>query len=116
MRMRRPIRLFAAADLLSQAEHGVDSQVILVSSSPDMVDAILSAVDQQVEQLPRGEIARKALENSRAFIIKDEEQAMDLLNEYAPEHLILACNNAEQLAERVINAGSVFLDIFLRRA
>ncbi|HWK08081.1 MAG TPA: histidinol dehydrogenase [Puia sp.] len=103
---------FAAADLLSQAEHGVDSQVILVSSSPDMVDAILSAVDQQVEQLPRGGIARKALENSRAFIIKDEEQAMDLLNEYAPEHLILACNNAEQLAERVINAGSVFLGHF----
>ena len=103
---------FAAADLLSQAEHGVDSQVILVSPSPDMVKAILLAVDQQVAQLPRGEIARKALENSRAFIIKDEEQAMDLLNEYAPEHLILACNNAEQLAERVINAGSVFLGHF----
>ncbi|HEX9513344.1 MAG TPA: histidinol dehydrogenase [Puia sp.] len=103
---------FAAADLLSQAEHGVDSQVILVSSSPDMVEAILSAVDQQVEQLPRKETARKALENSRAFIIKDEGQAMDLLNEYAPEHLILACKNAEQLAEQVINAGSVFLGHF----
>ncbi len=104
--------VFAAADLLSQAEHGVDSQVILVSPSVDMVEAILSAVDQQVAQLPRGEIARKALANSRAFIIKDEAQAMDLLNEYAPEHLILACSNAEQLAERVINAGSVFLGHF----
>jgi histidinol dehydrogenase len=104
--------VFAAADLLSQAEHGVDSQVILVSPSADMVEAILSAVDQQVAQLPRGEIARKALANSRAFIIKDEAQAMDLLNEYAPEHLILACSNAEQLAERVINAGSVFLGHF----
>ena len=104
--------VFAAADLLSQAEHGVDSQVILVSPSADMVEAILSAVDQQVAQLPRGEIARKALANSRAFIIKDEAQAMDLLNEYAPEHLILACSNAAQLADRVINAGSVFLGHF----
>jgi histidinol dehydrogenase len=103
---------FAAADLLSQAEHGVDSQVILVSPSLSMVEAILSAVDLQVEQLPRAAIARKALENSRAFLIRDDRQAMDLLNEYAPEHLILACKNAEELAERVVNAGSVFLGHF----
>jgi len=103
---------FAAADLLSQAEHGVDSQVILVSPSLPMVEAILLAVDQQVEQLPRAAIARKALENSRAVLVRDDRQAMDLLNEYAPEHLILACKNAEELAERVVNAGSVFLGHF----
>lgn len=103
---------FVAADLLSQAEHGVDSQVVLVSPSPELVEAILIAVDQQVQELPRADLARKALENSRAFLIKDEGQAMDLLNEYAPEHLILACSNPEWLAERVVNAGSVFLGHF----
>jgi histidinol dehydrogenase len=103
---------FAAADLLSQAEHGADSQVILVSPSSQIVEAILKAVDQQVAQLPRAVTARKALANSRAFLIRDEGQAMDLLNEYAPEHLILACKNPEVLAERVINAGSVFLGHF----
>jgi histidinol dehydrogenase len=104
--------VFAAADLLSQAEHGADSQVILVSPFTAVVDDILAAVEQQVALLPRAEVARKALENSRAFLVKDAGQAMDLLNEYAPEHLILACKNAEELAERVINAGSVFLGHF----
>lgn len=103
---------YAAADLLSQAEHGVDSQVILVSPSRQVVEAILAAVDVQVEQLPRADLAKKALANSRAFLIKDDRQAMDLLNEYAPEHLILSCKNPEELAERVINAGSVFLGHF----
>ncbi|HTI08784.1 MAG TPA: histidinol dehydrogenase [Puia sp.] len=103
---------YAAADLLSQAEHGADSQVILVSPSLQVVDAILKAVDQQVAQLPRAATAIKALANSRAFLIKDEGQAMDLLNEYAPEHLILACKNPRALAERVVNAGSVFLGHF----
>jgi histidinol dehydrogenase len=100
---------FVAADLLSQAEHGADSQVVLVSAVPDVITRVLAAVDSQVAQLPRAEIARKALANSRAFIVRDEEQAMDLLNEYAPEHLILSCRQPEQLASAVINAGSVFL-------
>jgi histidinol dehydrogenase len=100
---------YVAADLLSQAEHGADSQVVLVSAVPDVITRVLAAVDSQVAQLPRAEIARKALVNSRAFIVRDEEQAMDLLNEYAPEHLILACRQPEQLASAVINAGSVFL-------
>jgi histidinol dehydrogenase len=100
---------FVAADLLSQAEHGADSQVVLVSAVPDVITRVLAAVDSQVALLPRAEIARKALANSRAFIVRDEEQAMDLLNEYAPEHLILSCRQPEQLALAVINAGSVFL-------
>ena len=103
---------YAAADLLSQAEHGIDSQVILVSPSPEMIKKILEEVDRQVETLPRAAIAHKALENSRAILVSNEGAAMDLLNEYAPEHLILACKNAEELAERVINAGSVFIGHF----
>ena len=103
---------FVAADLLSQAEHGADSQVILVSSSLRIVDLVLAEIDKQVIELPRAAIARKALENSRAFVVKDEERAMELLNEYAPEHLILACQHAEAMAERVVNAGSVFLGHF----
>jgi histidinol dehydrogenase len=106
------IPAYAAADLLSQAEHGVDSQVILVSPSAKVVEDILQEVSRQVDSLPRAAIALKALENSRAVIVNNEEMAMDLLNEYAPEHLILACRDAEALAERVINAGSVFIGHF----
>jgi histidinol dehydrogenase len=101
--------LFVAADLLSQAEHGVDSQVVLVSPSAAVVDRVLLEVDRQVALLPRAELARKALANSRAFIVGDGSQAMELLNEYAPEHLILSCVDAERLASLVVNAGSVFL-------
>jgi histidinol dehydrogenase len=100
---------FVAADLLSQAEHGADSQVVLVSSSADLVAAVLTEVERQVAVLPRADIARKALEHSRAFIVRDVVQAMELLNDYAPEHLILSCDGAERLAESVTNAGSVFL-------
>ncbi len=100
---------FVAADLLSQAEHGVDSQVLLVSPSADLVDAVLAAVEEQMKTLPRAGIARKALEHSRAFIVRDADQAMELLNAYAPEHLILSCEDAEAVAELVTNAGSVFL-------
>jgi histidinol dehydrogenase len=103
---------FAAADLLSQAEHGADSQVILVSSSDRMVTSILAEVEKQVAILPRAVIARKALDNSRAFLVRDDRMAMELLNEYAPEHLILSCEHADELAEQVINAGSVFLGHF----
>jgi len=103
---------FVAADLLSQAEHGVDSQVVLVSTDPVMVDTVLAMVEIQLNDLPRADIARHALQNSRAFLVRDAAQAMELLNEYAPEHLILACADAELLAEQVINAGSVFLGFF----
>jgi histidinol dehydrogenase len=100
---------FVAADLLSQAEHGVDSQVVLVSTSVSVVERVLAEVERQVALLPRAELARTALANSRAFIVADSHQAMELLNEYAPEHLILSCADAEMLAEEVVNAGSVFL-------
>jgi histidinol dehydrogenase len=100
---------FVAADLLSQAEHGADSQVVLVSSSVSVVERVLAEVERQTALLPRAETARKALANSRAFIVRDGRQAMELLNEYAPEHLILSCADAETLAGEVINAGSVFL-------
>jgi histidinol dehydrogenase len=101
-----------AADLLSQAEHGADSQAILVSCSRKMAEAVLAEVGEQVKTLPRADIAKQSLENSVVFIVKDEDQAMELLNEYAPEHLILACRNAEELGERVVSAGSVFLGHF----
>ena len=100
---------FVAADLLSQAEHGADSQVILVSDTAMILDAVQEELQKQIMLLPRKEIALQALENSVAFLVKDKEEAMDLLNTYAPEHLIIACKDAEQLAEKVINAGSVFL-------
>ena len=101
--------LFVAADLLSQAEHGADSQVVLVSASSVVVTAVLAEVDRQVAQLPRSDMAQRALANSRAFIVRNSTQAMQLLNDYAPEHLILACSDPEFLADQVINAGSVFL-------
>jgi histidinol dehydrogenase len=100
---------FVAADLLSQAEHGADSQVILVSDSITVIDAVQTELQKQVMLLPRKDTALKALENSMAFLMKDKSEAMDLLNAYAPEHLIIACKDDEQLAEQVINAGSVFL-------
>jgi histidinol dehydrogenase len=100
---------WVAADLLSQAEHGGDSQVLLVSTSADMVDRVLAEVGRQVGFLPRAGIASSALAGSRAFVVRDEAQAMALLNEYAPEHLILSCREPERLAAGVVNAGSVFL-------
>jgi histidinol dehydrogenase len=100
---------FVAADLLSQAEHGSDSQVILVSDNETVIVNIQEELKKQLELLPRKEIASKALENSKAILVKDKNEAIDLLNEYAPEHLIIACADDEQLAEKVINAGSVFL-------
>jgi histidinol dehydrogenase len=100
---------FAAADLLSQAEHGSDSQVILVSDDEKVIISIQLELQKQLAFLPRKEFADKALENSKAFLVKDKNEAIDLLNEYAPEHLIIACKDDELLAEKVINAGSVFL-------
>jgi histidinol dehydrogenase len=100
---------FVAADLLSQAEHGGDSQVLLVSTSADIVERVVDEVGRQVLLLPRAEMAGRALAGSRAFVVRDEAQAMALLNEYAPEHLIISCRAPERLAEAVVNAGSVFL-------
>lgn len=100
---------FVAADLLSQAEHGSDSQVILVSTNEDVIQKIQTELEKQLALLPRKEFATKALENSKAILAKTNTEAIDLLNEYAPEHLIIACANDEQLAEQVVNAGSVFL-------
>lgn len=100
---------FVAADLLSQAEHGADSQVILVSDNETVIARIQTELEKQLALLPRKELTAKALENSKAILVKDKNEAIDLLNEYAPEHLIFACKDDEQLAEKVINAGSVFL-------
>ena len=104
--------VFVAADLLSQAEHGADSQVILVSSQESVVRSVNMELEKQLETLPRKEIAEKSLPNSKAVLVSDDEEAMKLINAYAPEHLILNCANADALAEKVINAGSVFLGNF----
>lgn len=103
------IPAFVAADLLSQAEHGEDSQVILVSPSEEVIRAVNEELQTQLELLPRKEIAAKALENSKAILVKNYAEALELLNAYAPEHLIIACHDANALAEGIINAGSVFL-------
>ncbi|RPE09518.1 histidinol dehydrogenase [Chitinophaga lutea] len=100
---------FVAADLLSQAEHGPDSQVLLVTTSEAVIAAVKAEVEAQLERLPRKDMAQQALNNSRLVLVNDRDEAMDLLNDYAPEHLIMACENDEALATRVINAGSVFL-------
>lgn len=100
---------FVAADLLSQAEHGPDSQVILVSTSARLISAVDKALAGQMEQLSRKGIAEAAIANSKAILLANDEEALDLLNEYAPEHLILSIENAEAVSEKIINAGSVFL-------
>ena len=100
---------FVAADLLSQAEHGADSQVLLVTSDELLVKNIEVEIAKQLVLLPRKDIAAKALENSSAIVVKDIAEAIELVNAYAAEHLIIACKNDEALAEKIINAGSVFL-------
>ncbi len=103
------IPAFVAADLLSQAEHGPDSQVLLVTTAPGIIKAVQEEVVAQLEQLPRKDIAARALENSRIILVKDTPEAMELLNAYAPEHLIVACKDDITIADAVVNAGSVFL-------
>jgi len=100
---------FVAADLLSQAEHGIDSQVFLITTSQKVIDDVQEAVSRQLNLLPRKEIAEKTLENSTLVLVSDLDEAIDLTNAYAPEHLILQTENYMELAEKVINAGSVFL-------
>ncbi len=100
---------FVAADLLSQAEHGPDSQVVLVSTSEKVIDETLAEINSQIASLPRQTTAAAAIENSKAILVKDLEEGVELLNEYAPEHLIIATQNADSLAETIVNAGSVFI-------
>lgn len=100
---------FVAADLLSQAEHGADSQVLLVSTDEALLEKVQAEVARQLEALPRKEIAEKALSHSRLVLVKDMDEAMELTNRYAPEHLIIETADYMAAAERVINAGSVFL-------
>ena len=100
---------FVAADLLSQAEHGTDSQVLLITTSDDMLQQVKNEVERQLQLLPRKEIATKTLENSRLVLVNSAEEAIALSNCYAPEHLIIQTKDYEQLAEQVVNAGSVFL-------
>ena len=103
------IPAFVAADLLSQAEHGVDSQVLLVSTSETVVSETNLELDKQLAVLSRREIAAKSLENSKAILVKNLDEAIEILNEYAAEHLIIATENAEAIAERIVNAGSIFI-------
>jgi histidinol dehydrogenase len=100
---------FIAADLLSQAEHGIDSQVLLITTSEKVIANVQDEIEKQLNALPRMEIARKALDNSRLVLVRDKQEAIELSNMYAPEHLILQTSDYEELAEKVINAGSVFL-------
>ena len=100
---------FVAADLLAQAEHGVDSQSILVATNFEIINTTIKELEKQLIQLPRKDIAAKAIENSYAILAENTNQAMEFSNTYAPEHLILATNNFEALIPQIINAGSVFL-------
>lgn len=101
--------VFVAADLLAQAEHGADSQVILVSTDLKLINDTLFAIEEQLKILPRAEIAQKAIENSRAVLVENDTEAIDLLNEYAAEHLILSVREPETIADKITNAGSMFL-------
>ena len=100
---------YVAADLLSQAEHGTDSQVLLITTSQKVLDNVVEELEKQLEALPRKEMAQKSLDNSKLVLVDNTTTAIELSNEYAPEHLIIATADYEQLAEKVVNAGSVFL-------
>ena len=100
---------FVAADLLSQAEHGVDSQVVLITTSERLLNEVEYEVQHQLARLPRWQMAEKSLANSKLVLVKDMEEAIAMTNEYAPEHLIIETKDYMELAEKVVNAGSVFL-------
>lgn len=100
---------FVASDLLSQAEHGIDSQVILVSTSKKLLDAVSKEIEVQLDALPRKEIAEKAIANSRLFLVKNDETAVDLINAYGPEHYIICVENEDFYVDSTLNAGSVFI-------
>ncbi|MGN7514328.1 MAG: histidinol dehydrogenase [Allomuricauda sp.] len=100
---------FVTSDLLSQAEHGVDSQVILVSTSENLIEAVEMEIENQLQQLPRKEIARKSIGNSRLILVKNDQEALELINEYGPEHFIVCVENEAFFIENIQNAGSVFI-------
>ncbi len=100
---------FVASDLLSQAEHGIDSQVILVSTSKDMIEMVEKEISIQIEELPRKEIAKKAIENSKLILMNSNRDALDLINDYGPEHFIICVENEDFYSDGIINAGSVFI-------
>ena len=100
---------FIASDLLSQAEHGADSQVILVSTSEKLIEEVSKEVEKQLKELPRIEIATKAIQNSKSILVKDFKEALALINEYAPEHFIVCTNNNDFFIDGILNAGSVFI-------
>jgi histidinol dehydrogenase len=100
---------FVAADLLSQAEHGIDSQVLLVSNNEEVVTKVQEELQRQLNDLQRKDIAEKALGNSKAFVLSSIDEVIELVNEYASEHLIISCHNADVIAEKITNAGSVFI-------
>ncbi len=106
------IASFVAADLLSQAEHGADSQVLFIASTIALVEEVQKEIEMQLTLLPRKDLAKKALENSKAIVLSNIEEAIAIINEYAPEHLILSIDNAAQVAEKIINAGSIFIGNF----
>jgi histidinol dehydrogenase len=103
---------FVAADLLSQAEHGIDSQCLLVTTSKKIADQVLVEIESQLAVLPRKEIAQAVLENSNVVVESNLDKAISLINEYAPEHLILAIREADSVANQIMNAGSVFIGNF----
>jgi histidinol dehydrogenase len=100
---------FIASDLLSQAEHGTDSQVILVTTSEELIDAVAIAINNQLDALPRKEIATKAIENSKLILVGNDTTALDLINEYGPEHFIICSANEDYYIHNIQNAGSVFI-------
>lgn len=104
--------VFVAADLLSQAEHGVDSQVIMITTSERFANVVSEEVERQLALLPRKEIAEKSLEYSKLIVVRNTEEAVEITNEYAPEHLILSVEDYMDFADKVVNAGSVFLGNF----
>lgn len=106
------IPAFVASDLLSQAEHGIDSQVVLVTPSEKFAKKVLKEINEQLEKLPRKDIAFKALANSTAVVMEDQEKALALINEYAPEHLIIAVENEDEAVNAIYNAGSIFIGNF----
>ena len=103
---------FVAADLISQAEHGVDSQAILITTSNELLQAVYSEVEKQLSELPREDIARQSIDNSKLILVKDMDEAIEMTNRYAPEHLIIETADYVSVGERIINAGSVFLGAY----
>lgn len=103
---------FVASDLLSQAEHGADSQVILVTTSKTLLSKVNEEINKQVLELPRKDIAIQAIANSKGILVTTEEEALGLINEYAPEHFIVVCKNEAYFVENIVNAGSVFIGTY----